>query len=159
MPIVANRQQIIQTRWMIRHDLPECLAIEHASFPVPWERSDFIRGLQRRDCISLVAEDVHARVIGYVVYGLDTRTVTLTNLAVHPCYRRRGVGSALMSRVDRAMQPRGRRQIECEVVETNMEAIHFLRALGYRATGVVWGRDGERDAYRMVKARGEADGR
>ena len=54
----------VHIRWMIRRDMPEVLAIEHASFEFPWCEEEFLRVLRQRNCIGMVAE-YGERVVGY----------------------------------------------------------------------------------------------
>ena len=49
-------QTRVHIRWMIRRDMPEVLAIEHASFEYPWCEEEFLRVLRQRNCIGMVAE-------------------------------------------------------------------------------------------------------
>ena len=44
-------QTRVHIRWMIRRDMPEVLAIEHASFEYPWCEEEFLRVLRQRNCI------------------------------------------------------------------------------------------------------------
>ena len=54
----------VHIRWMIRRDMPEVLAIEHASFEFPWCEEEFLRVLRQRNCIGMVAE-YGERVVGF----------------------------------------------------------------------------------------------
>ena len=42
----AKAQVRVHIRWMIRRDMPEVLAIEHASFEFPWCEEEFLRVLR-----------------------------------------------------------------------------------------------------------------
>src|SRR4051794_39786908 len=59
----------VHIRWMIRRDMPEVLAIEHASFDFPWGEEEFLRVLRQRNCIGMVAEHGE-RVVGFMIYEL-----------------------------------------------------------------------------------------
>jgi ribosomal-protein-alanine N-acetyltransferase len=68
---------------MIRRDMPEVLAIEHASFEYPWCEEEFLRVLRQRNCIGMVAEQGE-RIVGFMVYELhrnkiQTRFTSLTS--------------------------------------------------------------------------------
>ncbi|MEK6238743.1 MAG: ribosomal-protein-alanine N-acetyltransferase RimI, partial [Planctomycetales bacterium] len=52
----GQRELRVHIRWMIRRDMPEVLAIENSSFEFPWSEEDFLRSLQQRNCIGMVAE-------------------------------------------------------------------------------------------------------
>ena len=81
--ISANRPVPAHIRWMIRKDLPEVFAIELASFDCPWFELDFIRCMQQRNSIGMVA-DLGDRIAGYMIYELGRTRIRLLNFAVHP---------------------------------------------------------------------------
>lgn len=148
-------------RWMIQRDLPEVLAIENLSFPFPWSEEDFLRCLRQRNCIGKVAE-AGERVVGFLIYELLPKRLQVLNIAVHPDWRRRGVGKALITdRQDRLTITR-RTRITLEVRETNLEAQLFFRAVGFRAMAILrdFYEDTTEDAYRMqwrLQAEGARD--
>ena len=75
----------VHIRWMIRRDMPEVLAIEHASFEFPWGEEEFLRVLRQRNCIGMVAEQGE-RVVGFMIYELHKNKLHIMNFAVHPGY-------------------------------------------------------------------------
>ena len=142
----------IHIRWMILRDMPEVLAIEAQSFDVPWNESEFIRNLRCRDQIGMVAE-IKGRVVGFMIYRLDKKALTLLNMAVHPQFRRRGVGASLLDKLAGKLSTKRRERIEISVIDSNLPCHLFLRSLGYEAVEVL--RDYEydeghvQDAYRF----------
>src|SRR3954451_20269262 len=56
----------VHIRWMIRRDMPEVLAIEHAGFEYPWCEEECLRVLRQRNCIGMVAE-YGERVVGFMI--------------------------------------------------------------------------------------------
>ena len=81
----------VHIRYMIRRDMPEVLAIEQASFQCPWIEEEFLSYLRERNTIGMVAE-VGEKVVAFFIYELHEKHLTLLNLAVHPDYRRQGIG-------------------------------------------------------------------
>jgi ribosomal-protein-alanine N-acetyltransferase len=136
-------------RWMIRRDMPSVLAIESQSFEYSWTEDDFIRCLRQRNCIGMVAE-VGDDVAGFMVYELHQKSMKLLNFAVHPSYRRRGVGRALVQKLI-GYCGQQRKRIFFEVRETNLQAQLFFRAFGFRAISVLndFYEDSDEAAYLM----------
>jgi len=152
MKRAAMRGQPIaaQIRWMIKRDMPEVLAIEQASFDTPWTEEDFLNALRQRNCIGMVAE-TNDSLVGFVIYELHKQQLLLLNLAVHPQYRRRGVGRQLVERLISKLSQHRRDKITLEVRERNLPAQLFFKALGFQAVRVLRGyyADTGEDAYVM----------
>jgi ribosomal-protein-alanine N-acetyltransferase len=142
-------------RWAIARDMPEILAIEELSFPLPWSGDDFIRVLRQRNAICRVAE-VNERVVGYAVYEIHRRYMAVLNFAVHPTYRRWKVGTALMNALKERISPTRQNRLELTVGERNLDAQLFLRTMGLRAVSMVdepwegWDEDGYLFEWRVI---------
>lgn len=131
----------IYIRWMIRRDLPEVLAIENESYADPWGDDDFIRALRQRNCIGMIAAALDERgqelsICGYMVYELHRATLQLINMAVKPTARRRGVGRKMLAKLTDKLSTQRRNRLIIDVRETNLPMQLFLKASGFRATGV-----------------------
>lgn len=70
------------------------------------EPEEIARKLQRDPELFLVAES-DGKLIGTVIGGYDGRRGLIYHLTVHPDYRGRGVGSALMDEVERRLAKLG----------------------------------------------------
>lgn len=131
------KQTKVSVRWMIRRDMAEVMEIEHLSFPdFPWLEDDFIRSLRQRNCIGMVAEH-GAEVVGFMVYELYKSRLHLLNFAVHPKYRRMGVGHQMVGKLLNKLSTQRRSRITLEVRETNLSAQLFWRDMGFRAISVL----------------------
>lgn len=150
--MTMDAQQAVQVhiRWMIRRDMPDVLQIERASFEFAWSEEDFVRCLRQRNCIGMVA-DVDDRIVGFMIYELHRSRLHLLNLAVHPAWRRRGVGAAMVRKLVGKLSQQRRTRITLEVRETNLAAQLFFRQQGFRAVNVLrnFYEDSPEDAYVM----------
>jgi ribosomal-protein-alanine N-acetyltransferase len=147
----AHKQKVnVHIRWMIRRDMAEVLAIESHSFEFPWSEDDFIRCLRQRNCIGMVAER-DERVVGFMIYELHRNRLHILNFAVHPDFRRGGVGNQMALKLMGKLSPQRRSRILLEVRETNLDAQLFFRDLGFRAISVLrdFYDDTVEDAYLM----------
>lgn len=152
MSIDEKQQEKIRVhiRWMIRRDMPEILHIEERGFEFPWSEEDFIRCLRQRNCIGMVAE-FDERVVGFMIYELHKNRLHILNFAVHPDFRRRGVGHQMAQKLIGKLSHQRRNRILLEVRETNLAAQLFFRNVGFRAVSVVrdFYEDTIEDAYVM----------
>ncbi len=140
----------VHIRWMIRRDMPEVLAVEHASFEFPWCEEEFLRVLRQRNCIGMVAE-YGEQVVGFMIYELHKNRLQLLDIATHPEFRRMGVGRQMVAKLVGKLSNHRRTRIALHVRETNLCAQYFYGAQGFRATGVAreFFPDTGEDAYPM----------
>lgn len=141
---------LLHIRWMIRRDMPEVLRIEQDGFEWPWTEEDFLRCLRERNVIGMSAEHKD-EVVGYMVYELHPRRLHIMNLAVHPDYRRQGVGRQMVAKLVGKLRDHRRTAVTVDVRETNLAAQLFFRRLYFRARKVLRGyfEDTGEDAYPM----------
>jgi ribosomal-protein-alanine N-acetyltransferase len=135
---------------MIRRDMPEVLAIEHASFEFPWCEEEFLRVLRQRNCIGMVAEHGE-RIVGFMIYELYRNKIHVLDFATHADFQRRGVGRQMVSKLVGKLSAQRRNRIGLYVRETNLRAQLFFRVMGFRAVEVLrdhYADTGE-DAYSM----------
>ena len=125
----------VHIRWMIRRDMPEVLAIEHASFEFPWCEEEFLRVLRQRNCIGMVAE-LGERVVGFMIYELHKNKLHVLDFATHPEFRRQGVGHQMVGKLVGKLSSHRRTRIALYVRETNLASQLFYRVQGFRAVEV-----------------------
>jgi ribosomal-protein-alanine N-acetyltransferase len=146
----TQAQTRVHIRWMIRRDMPEVLSIEHSSFDHAWAEEEFLRVLRQRNCIGMVAEHGE-RIVGFMIYELHRNKIQVLDFAVHPDFRRMGVGGQMTSKLVGKLSVQRRNRIALLVRETNLAAQLFFRSLSFRASEVVREhfQDTGEDAYVM----------
>ncbi len=135
-PAVREQKEMkrVHVRWMIHRDLPEVLFTEQISKEDAWGEEDFLRCLRNRDCIGMVAEE-DEKVVGFMIYELHENKLFLLNFAVHPLFRKRGVGMQMAGKLIDKLSSHRRTRITLEIRETNIEALLFFQTNGFKATG------------------------
>ena len=126
-------------RWMIRGDLPEVIDIENKSFDFPWNEDDLLNVLNKEIARGVVVENPKnwEEILGFMIYNLHKNRLYILNLGVHPEYRRKGIGTAMVDVVKRKLLFQRRTRILLEVGERNLEAQLFFKSQGFRATSVL----------------------
>ncbi|MBI3410680.1 MAG: ribosomal protein S18-alanine N-acetyltransferase [Planctomycetes bacterium] len=145
-----KEQARVHIRWMIRRDMPEVLQTEQKSFEFAWTEEDFLRCLRQRNCIGMVAENGE-KVVGFMIYELHKAKLHILNFAVHPAWRRSGVGSQMVAKLVSKLSSHRRTRITLEVRETNLPAQLFFRRQEFRAVRVLraFYEDSGEDAFLM----------
>jgi ribosomal protein S18 acetylase RimI-like enzyme len=82
-----------------------------------------------RDLFLVAAVD--GAVVGTVLGGYDGHRGWVYSVAVDPRFRRRGIGAALIRRLEAALTHRGCLKVNLQVRATNTEVIAFYEKLGY----------------------------
>jgi ribosomal-protein-alanine N-acetyltransferase len=120
---------------MAFEDLDEVLAIERASFHTPWSRAAFRYELGENRVARCLVCRVGRRVVGYVCLWEIGHEIHITNLAVHPSFRRRGFARRLLAPLLEDGRRRGITLVVLEVRPTNTEALTLYESLGFRVIG------------------------
>jgi len=124
-------------RRMRESDLAEVRTIETLSFSNPWSENTF-RGEIQNTSVSfpaVVVEKPGDRVVGYIIYWHIREDVQVNNVAVHPDYRGRGIGEALMRHVIEKVRANGATFMILEVRSSNAAAIALYKKLAFEVLG------------------------
>jgi len=124
-------------RRMREADLPEVRTIEALSFSNPWSENTF-RGEIQNTSISfpmVVVQKPGDRVVGYIIYWHIREDVQVNNVAVHPDFRGRGIGEALMRHVIDRVRENGATFMTLEVRTSNAAAVTLYKKLGFEILG------------------------
>ena len=117
-------------------DLEEVLAIERVSFTMPWSRGAFLYEIQQnRVARCWVARLDDGQVVGYLCLWEVADEVHITNVAVHPDSRRKGVARSLLSSVLEDGRGRGFKVVVLEVRPSNRHALRLYESFGFRVVG------------------------
>ena len=114
--------------------LDEIQEIENICFSLPWFRDALEKQMSASNCIFLAALDDEGRVMGYIglMYVLDEGYIS--NVAVAPEHRRRGIADALINALIRKTKEM-LAFLTLEVRESNHAAIHLYTKHGFEVVG------------------------
>ena len=120
---------------MQSQDLDEVLAIERASFSMPWSRGAFLYELEENRVARCYVVRDATRVVGYICLWEVADEMHVTNIAVHPEARRRGIGRLLLTSILAEARRQGTRIVLLEVRPSNIEARGLYESFGFRVVG------------------------
>lgn len=122
---------------MEEEDIPAILEIENVSFQNPWRASTFSGEIANKG-VSYPYVIVHRnfdRIIGYIIYWKIQEEVQISNFAVHPDFRKKGIGEAVMRSVIKVIQRDGGVYVFLEVRPSNLAAQNLYKKLGFKILG------------------------
>ncbi len=118
-------------------DLPEILRIERRSFSHPWTGEQILDELNRRDvgrCLVAGGQDPSG-LCGFLMAWLVADEVHITNMAVDPEFRARGVAGTLLRHLLIASAAEGAVWCALEVRRSNQPARSLYGKHGFRTIG------------------------
>ena len=123
---------------MRKEDVDLVLAIEQASFTMPWSRNLFLAEFRNRPVsLSLVAlsgKTAAREVIGYFISWVIEDEMHILNLAVAAPFQRQGIARRLVLAALKQAFTKGVRRVFLEVRESNIAAHNLYSRLGFTPT-------------------------
>lgn len=134
-------------------DIAGVLKIEKSSFTIPWSKQAFYSELLENDRAYYLVAKAGDQVLGYIGIWLVAEEGHITNVAVHPDYRHKGIGRKLMQFIEELARARNIKRLTLEVRVSNTVAQNLYRQLNYVSAGIRPGyyRDNNEDAVIMWK--------
>lgn len=120
-------------------DLPEILAIENESFPLPWTAAMFIKELNNANAQCLIARVNFGpkSVLGaYIIFWIVADEAHLHNLAVKKEFRRQSLAFNLLKAMQEIARQVGIRAQTLEVRQSNTAAIKLYEKCGFVVKGI-----------------------
>ncbi len=143
----------LRIRPMRYADVPTVVQWERRIFPTPWSPENFLAELENpRISLALVMEYA-GQFAGYALAWTVAGELHITNIAVVPEFRRRGIAERTMRYLMELGKKRGCRYAQLEVRVSNVAAIRLYRKLGFTPVGIrknYYQREGE-DALVMSR--------
>jgi ribosomal-protein-alanine N-acetyltransferase len=120
---------------MVVSDLDQVLDIERASFPTPWTRAAFCYEIEQNKVARCTVLRGRRGIVGYLCLWEIGHEIHITNLAVHPEWRRRGVARQLLGAALIEGVARGVTLAFLEVRPSNTRALALYESLGFQVIG------------------------
>ena len=116
-------------------DLDEVVAIERVAFTLPWSRGAFLYEIEQNRVARCWVMREGPRVVGYMCVWEIGDELHVTNIAVHPGWRRRGIARALLANLLEDGRHRSLRLVGLEVRPSNVEARTLYESFGFEVIG------------------------
>ncbi|MCF6097195.1 ribosomal protein S18-alanine N-acetyltransferase [Thermovorax subterraneus] len=117
-------------------DLDQVIEVEKLSFTNPWSRNSFFLELTSNELATYIVAKVDGRVVGYAGMWLIVGEAHVTNVAVHPGFRKKGIGELLMRSLMTIARESGAKMMTLEVRKSNYIAQNLYTKLGFEPIGI-----------------------
>lgn len=143
----------IKIRPMSNKDILAVVDIDKKSYAHPWGVNEFFREVNYNRFGRYFVVESNNIVIGYIGSWFLSDLIHITTLAVHPDYRRKGIGEKLMNYVLDLGKKEKYKTCVLEVRVSNEKAINLYKKLGFKIDKIKkeYYPDNKEDAYYMVK--------
>ncbi|MCI8987783.1 MAG: ribosomal protein S18-alanine N-acetyltransferase [Lachnospiraceae bacterium] len=122
-------------RKMTAEDVPFISRLEEETFSMPWSADSFLEMISKEDARYYVAEE-DGRLLGGCGVLMIAGEGNITNVAIAPEARNRGIGTALLRHLMAEGDREGLTAYTLEVRVSNAAAIHVYEKLGFVSAGV-----------------------
>lgn len=149
-PIDPVRSNPVETRWMIRRDLPEVAEIDAFSSSQPWDEETFRRVLRLRYQIGLVAS-VQDQIVASLSICCHRGHRCMLRFGMHPDFRGDLAAIALLNCERRELAPERQTRIIMDVRESDRYLCELLQTRHFRSH-ILRGAFGEEDGVRFTQS-------
>ncbi len=119
---------------MTEQHIPRVAELEKQSFSTPWSEAALSEELSNKFARFFIAL-LNGEVVGYIGSHNVLGEVYITNVAVFPQYRNKGIGEKLIKKLVEAVESEKADFITLEVRKSNISAIKLYEKCGFCAVG------------------------
>lgn len=127
---------MIKLSQMKQDDLNAVLKISDASLKESWSLESFSKELSNPLAKYLVAKSDDGKTLGFAGIWTIVDEGHITNIAVHPDYRQKGIGSALVKSLIEHCNSWGYTSLTLEVRKSNIAAQNLYKKYGFVEEGI-----------------------
>jgi ribosomal-protein-alanine N-acetyltransferase len=109
--------------------------LDRLCFTVPWSRQAFEQELSANEAAFYLVAVLAGEIIGYAGLWAILDEGHITNVAVHPAHRRKGLGKILLAELIRISESHGIHSHTLEVRVSNEAAIGLYKKFGFKVVG------------------------
>ncbi|NLP14076.1 MAG: ribosomal protein S18-alanine N-acetyltransferase [Clostridium sp.] len=125
--IVISRMKI--------EDIDGVMVVEKSSFTIPWSKNALMEEVTKNKFAKYIIARVKGRVVGYAGMWKVCDEGHITNIAVHPEYRRQGIGDKLVKNLILIAEKEGIGRMTLEVRRSNIAAQNMYKKHGFVVEG------------------------
>lgn len=116
--------------------IPKLAELEKICFSQPWSEKSLEEELDNHTAHFIVAVNQNEKIMGYMGSFVVCESCYVSNIAVFPDFRRKGVGRALIKATFRMAHKEGAESVSLEVRPSNEAAIALYTSMGFEEVGL-----------------------
>lgn len=132
---LVKDEQFQQPLRLSEDEMPEVAALERACFSHPWTEEQLCLGV-RENVLHVLGIRRYRRLVAYCSFYVAASQADIVNIAVLPEFRRKRLGSSLLTSVLQHAGQIGVEQIFLEVRESNLAARTLYLSKGFEKVGL-----------------------
>ena len=117
-------------------DVHEMAELDKICFSMPWSEASFLHEVTENGLALYIVAELEGKLVGYAGIWLIAGEGHITNVAVHPDYRRRHIGEAIVSALLAEAETAGVFAETLEVRAMNSAAQGLYAKFGFKAAGI-----------------------
>ena len=135
------------------NDVKPLTNLDEICFSLPWSEVSFFEEITRNKLAQYVVAESSEKIVGYAGIWMIHDEGHITNVAVHPDFRRRGIAKALIFTLMKISEAAGVKVYTLEVRASDESAISLYKDLGFIESGIrkKYYEDNNEDAVIMWK--------
>ena len=114
--------------------MDQVVEIEKRSFSEPWEKNFFSQDIDNPSALPLVAK-LNNKLVGYLCLWIVLDEIQISNIAVIPDLRRKGIGEKLIEKILNIAKIKDFKRITLDVRSSNQPAISLYKKFGFQKVG------------------------
>ncbi len=122
-------------RKMTMNDLEQVVAIDQASFSLPWPPRSFQFELTDNPAARCWVAERDGKIVAMIVSWLILDELHIATIATHPDFRKQGIGKTLLNHVLKSAREEGAARAFLEVRASNRAAIEMYKRFGFMEDG------------------------
>ena len=118
------------------NDIKTLTEIDEICFSAPWSEKSFTDEIMNNNIASYLVAEVAGKVVGYAGLWVILEEGHITNVAVHPDFRGKGLAKKLLTELLAAAEEAGANIFTLEVRASNESAIALYESFNFKSVGL-----------------------
>ncbi|QHI72655.1 ribosomal protein S18-alanine N-acetyltransferase [Aminipila terrae] len=117
-------------------DIKSMAELDKVCFADPWSEESFKSEIMENERAFYIVAETDDKIVGYAGLWAVFDEGHITNVAVSPAYRRRGIGRAIITVLIETGEGNGLNSFTLEVRESNLPAQNLYKEFSFKPAGI-----------------------